>query len=281
MPPLRMDVLTQHFNEAEFLWSQWERALCSPDFELSELGELEERLLAHVDGLVLGGPHVANELLLPALEADTVDPVASAAFVLLSANEAWALGEVLDVFDKGDDVQRAGVGRALGLCGQEEVEAALRQRLSAEEVALRVAAFRVLAFRGAVPVETQVAWLYRDEPAQVIAALEDTPPLRKDIVQSVLPQLLVDPRPGVRDAAILAGLGSGARAAWTACRKALEQGGKGRVACWLALALGGESQDLERLVALSGREDRARGGAVGLGVLGTGHGRGGVSGLDG
>ena len=249
MPPIRMDVLTEHFTEAAFLWAQWERALLSPDFDLSETADLEERLLAHLDGLVLGGELVARELLLPALETSEAGQISAAAFALLAANGKREPEEALAVFDGGDAVQRQGVGRALGLSEREGLEAMLLERLKAEDVELRVAAFQVLAFRGAAPAETRVEWLYRDDASQVIAALEDTRPLPQDIVQTVLPQLLVDPTPGVREAAIIAGLISGARAAWKACRKVAEEGGAGRPRCLMALALGGEVQDVEWLPA--------------------------------
>jgi uncharacterized protein (TIGR02270 family) len=254
MPPIKMDVLTEHFREAAFLWSQWERALRSTDFDLSEAAALEERLLAHLDGLVLGGELVASELLLPALETDEAEQISAAAFALLDANREREREEALAVFDEGDALQRDAVGRALGLCEQEGLEAALRKRLTADEVAVRVAAYQVLAFRGAAPAETRVEWLYRDEATQVIAALEDPRPLPQDIVQTVLPQLLVDPRPGVRAAAITSGLISGARAAWRACRKVAEEGGEGRSQCLMALALGGEVQDTEWLVGLLSQE---------------------------
>src|SRR6267142_1727129 len=63
------DVVEEHFNEAEFLFEQWERALHSPKYNLTELGAtLERRLAAHLDGLVVGGRPVAKRTLEPELE---------------------------------------------------------------------------------------------------------------------------------------------------------------------------------------------------------------------
>jgi uncharacterized protein (TIGR02270 family) len=250
-----MDVMEEHFAEAAFLWSQWERALQSPAFELSETADLEERLLAHLDGLVLGGEAVAAELLLPALEADEAGRISAAAFALLAGNGKPQLEEALGVLDGGDALQRASVGRALGLSEREGLEALLRKRLTADDVALRTATFQVLSFRAAVPTETRVEWLYRDDAGQVIAALQDASPLSRDAVQAILPQLLVDSRPGVREAAIMAGLVSGARAAWKACRKVAEDGGEGRRQCLVALALGGEEKDAEWMAGLLREEE--------------------------
>jgi uncharacterized protein (TIGR02270 family) len=254
MPPIRMDVLEEHFAEAAFLWSQWERALLSPTFDLSDTADLEERLLAHLDGLVLGGEIVAGELLLPALETDDAGRISAAAFALLASGDNRQLEETLAVFDGGDAVQRSGVGRALGLSGRQDLEAVLRKRLTADEVELQALAFQVLAFRGAAPAETRVEWLYRGEASQVIAALQDPSPLPRELVQAVLPQLLVDPRPGVREAAMTAGLIAGSRSAWKACRKVAEEAGEGRRQALVALALGGAAQDTEWLVGLLRQE---------------------------
>lgn len=261
MPPVKMDVLEEHFSEAAFLWSQWERALQSPAYDLSETAELEERLLAHLDGLVLGGENAMGELLLPALETDEAGRISAAAFALLAGNGKRELEEALAVFDGGDALQRGSVGRALGLSEREGLDAVLRKRLKADDAGLRAAAFQVLAFRGAVPAETRVEWLYRQDAEQVIAALRDTAPLSQDIVHAVLPQLLVDPRPGVREAAIMAGLVSGARAAWKACRKVAEDGGEGRRQCLVAMALGGDVKDAEWLAGLV-REEELRADAL-------------------
>ncbi len=252
-----MDVLEEHLDEAAFLWSQWERALRSPSYDLAETSELEERLLAHLDGLVVGGEVAAAELLLPALETSDSERISSAAFALLAGTGKRELEETLAVFDGGDAVQRSGVARALELSEREGLDAALRKRLTAEDPSLRTLAFEVLSFRGAVPTETRTEWLHRDSPAQVIAALRDPRPLPKELAQGILSALLVDPRPGVREAAFMAGLLAGVRAAWKACRKIAEEGGAGRRQCLLVVAMGAEERDVEWMVGLL-RDEKLR-----------------------
>lgn len=249
-----MDVLEEHLDEASFLWSQWERALVSCLHELSDIAELEERLLAHVDGLVIGGETAVSELLLPGLETDEPERISASALALLSLPGKRELEETLGVLDSGDEVQRAGLARALELSEREGLKAVLLKRLTAEDPALQAVAFQVLAFRGALPQEKRTQWIYQDEPARVVAALRDPRPLPRELVQSVLPPLLVDPRPGVREAAIVSGLVSGARAAWKACRKVAEEGGGGRGLCLALLALGGEEQDAQWLAGLLRQE---------------------------
>ncbi len=257
MTPVMMDVLEEHLDEASFLWSQWERALVAARHDLSDTAELEERLLAHVDGLVIGGEPAAAELLLPGLETDERERISASALALLSGPGKRELEETLGVLDSGDEVQRAGVARALELSEREGLDALLLERLSSEDPALKAVAFQVLSFRGAVPPETRTQWLYQDEAGLVIAALRDPRPLPRDVAQTVLPQLLVDPRPGVREAAIVSGLVSGSRAAWKACRKVAEEGGTGRGLCLALMALGGDEQDTQWLAELA-REESSR-----------------------
>jgi uncharacterized protein (TIGR02270 family) len=250
MEPVMMDILEEHLDEAAFLSTQWERALVSSRYGLEDTAELEERLFAHVDGLVVGGETAVSELLLPGLETDEPERIFASALALLESPGQRELDETLAVFDAGDAVQRMGLGRAMELSGREGLEAVLRKRLTAEDSALRLQAFQTLALRGEVPPETRTEWLYREDAGQVVAALRVPRALSRELGQTVLPQLLVDPRPGVREAAILAGLVSGVRGAWKACRKVAEEGGSGRRQCLVALALGGEAQDAEWLAGM-------------------------------
>jgi len=255
MAPVMMDVLEEHLSEAAFLWSQWERALVSPLYDLADTAECEARLLAHVDGLVVGREAAVGTLLLPGLEAKEVERISAAAMALLLGGGKRELEKMLAVLDSSGEAQRAGIGRAMALSELEGLEAVLLKRLSAEELALQVAAFQVLAFRGTVPQETRTQWLSQELVEPVIAALRAPGPLPREVAQTVLPQLLVDPRPGVREAAIVAGLVSGARAAWKACHKVAEEGGAGRRLALTVLALGGDERDAEWLVGLLRQED--------------------------
>ena len=92
---LHRGIYEEHLDEAAFLWEQWERSLGSSRHVLSEVAEEEERLRAHLDGLVLGGRAVAEELLVLALESDEGPRVTAAAFALLEGSEAAAVHECL------------------------------------------------------------------------------------------------------------------------------------------------------------------------------------------
>ena len=90
VPEPLWDIVEEHLDEAEFLWEQWEHALLAPNYTLDELADgPEARLLAHLDGLVVGGPEVARRLLIPTLDED-VEPtrVRAAALALLLLQNA-------------------------------------------------------------------------------------------------------------------------------------------------------------------------------------------------
>ena len=53
------DVVEEHFEEAAFLFGQWESSLYSARFDLAGLGKIEKRLEAHVDGLIVSGTEAA------------------------------------------------------------------------------------------------------------------------------------------------------------------------------------------------------------------------------
>ena len=48
-----LDIVEEHLEEADFLWSQRQSALADRGSTLHRLAELEERLLTHLEGLVL------------------------------------------------------------------------------------------------------------------------------------------------------------------------------------------------------------------------------------
>lgn len=168
-----MDVLEEHLDEASFLWSQWERALVSSLHELSDTAELEERLLAHVDGLVIGGEPAVSELLLPGLETDEPERVSASALALLSAPGKRELEEALGVLDSGDEVQRAGLARALELSEREGLEAMLLKRLTAEDPALQAVAFKEYVLR-----QLAKAWRGLHEVTQSPVRPDGAPGLR-------------------------------------------------------------------------------------------------------
>jgi uncharacterized protein (TIGR02270 family) len=252
---LMKDVYEQHLDEADFLWTQWERALAAPDRTLGDTESVEERLLAHLDGLVVGGAPVAEVLLMPALESEEPARLSAALWALLANPGGMPTGRLEALLESLPGELHAPVRRALELSGRRDLAGAVLQPWLKKEDATFVAmALDVLAFRreGSQP---PLEWLSHPDARVVAAALRGLRPLPPGVDALWLGRLLEDPRPEVADAALEAGWVSGARAAWDALGERVDgRTGAPRLAM-VMLALSGEARDLHRLLQCLGSEE--------------------------
>lgn len=254
MPTLMKDIFEEHFAEATFLLSQWERALRGAHYDLEETAQLEERLLAHLDGLVLGGEPVIEALLRPALEGEEPWEVFCAAFVSIAESPPAALEAILAMVPVPPAVVQSSFRRALELSGRTGLEAELLPLLRSPEASLQALALEVLTFRRAVPRNVALELLGHSEGRVVAAALRGLGALGRDIAHRELPRLLEDKRPQVRLAAIESGLLSGVRAAWDACQHEAKGCGEGAHMARVLQVICGDEQDARRLVELMADE---------------------------
>lgn len=261
------DVVEEHLDEAEFLWGQWEHALLAPHYTLDEVAEgPEERLLAHVDGLVVNGPLVARRLLVPALDDDEPGRVSAAATALLLGEAPEAgLAAVLEAMRESPH-QRPPLVRALACAPLPGLLPRLRPLLADPD--LDAAAAEILTFHGEPLGEHLGSFLAGDDPAtQALAlrALTSEPgPCRH--VRAVLDGLNAgDAR--VVDAAIEVGVRLGLAPAWARARARIDE--YDPAAAMLLLALRGAPDD--RAALLHALQDRGRRPAAlwALGFLGT------------
>src|SRR3569832_1116128 len=104
MPTIRAipwDIYEEHLDEAAFLWGQWERAMDAAHYTIDEVIEgPERRLRAHLDGLVLGGHPVAENLLVPALADEDEGKITASAKEQQHAEDGDHLDLLLDVLSK-------------------------------------------------------------------------------------------------------------------------------------------------------------------------------------
>ncbi len=247
-----VDVLEEHLDEAAFRWLQWERALVAPDFNLVETEELEERLLAHLDGLVIGASTAADAVLRPAFETEDATRVSSAAHTLLALGE---VDEVLVRLRGAEPEARAAIRRALELSVAPGLGARLLDLLKLEDSSLQADVLETLVFRQEAPTEVLVHFFTHDEPRARVAALRAALPLPADAMRRLLPRLLDSAHPGIRAAAIGAGLASGERGAWEACRTAVRARNAHSPEAMVLLALGGGDSDVALLLELLDAEE--------------------------
>jgi len=284
--PIPWDIYEEHLDEAAFVWGAWEQSLDAANYTLDEvIAGPEERLLAHLDGLVLGGEPVAQKLLLPALADDDPGKVAAAAWALLQAEDADHLDVVLEAVATAEKREtRAAIGRAFELCHRTDRVRRLLPRLGASppnvqavivaavvaEVGAAPAAERG-AGRGAVPGgELPLATLLESRHPELLAAALRA--LRRAPDPELAPAVeaaLGSPYVTVRDAAIEAGVVLGLKAAWRACNKLVARNAPGCKLALAVLALSGEAVDRATVMKRLEVEALRRDAAWALGFTGT------------
>lgn len=247
---VKWDVVEEHLHEAEFLYELWQVRQRSPHYTFRELVDrLEPRLEAHLDGLLVGGPPVAQRLLLPLLEAAAEPGEATvAALVLLRSDRLAERRAPLETVVGAQDDQRRALEAALTVSDGRQVDAELLQR-----------------FEGASDPDIKVRWLELLsarllDPGPSLAQCFDTghPPLtsaalvaagragRRDLLRWVEPHFEADDD-SIRRAAILGGLPLGSTRAWNEClRRAEGRSGVDLEAMELT-ALLGDRRDHDRL----------------------------------
>jgi uncharacterized protein (TIGR02270 family) len=123
--------------------------------------------------------------------------------------------------------------------------------LQVEDTALQAGVLEALAFRQEAPAEVLARFFRHDEQRARVAALRGALPLPEDAVRRHLPALLDSAHPGIRAAAMEAGLASGARLAWEACRKEVQAPGAQARDARVLLALGGDEAEASVLVGMT------------------------------
>ena len=248
-----LGVLEEYLDEAAFRWVQWERALVAPDFTLAETAEREERLLAYLEGLE--DADALDSVVRPAFDSEEAPRIAAAAHALLALGE---VDEVLVRLRGAEAPARAAMLRALEVSEAPGLGARLLEALKLQDEALQAGVLEVLSFRQEAPAEVLARFFTHDEPRARVAALRGALPLPEDMARRHLPALLDSAHPGIHAAALEAGLASGARLAWEACRKAVQLPGAPARDARVLLALGGDEAEASLLVdALKSAELRA------------------------
>lgn len=246
-PPILWDVLEEHLDEAGWFWELRQDALRALDHTLEDVERGDEaRLLAHLDGLVVGGAEAAEELLLPALESDRPRVAAAAAWALLAAPERDHAGAVLEALRSGDAPRRAALAGALALSPRPGLDALLLQALPAAALEAQPALLEALALRGADAGAALLALKPQRDEALFAAAVRAARSAGAAAVNALLPAALQEASAAVREAALETGLALGRREALRAARRLLEQGVASRAALFAAAASGGPA-DLELL----------------------------------
>jgi len=218
---VRWDIYDDHLSEAAWLWGEWEGSLDSAVYALDDvIVGPEERLLAHLDGLVLGGAAVAEKLLLPALASDDRGQVAAAAWVLVQAEHGDRQDAVVASLAVAEPPARAAIARALSLCPRADLSRLVPLWNTGS------APVRAIVLEAFGPREPD--WLRErlgpalssGEPSLCAAGLRAVRNFADRNFLGQVQDALQSNDPTVRQEAVTAGIRLGSKEAWGACRRA-------------------------------------------------------------
>jgi uncharacterized protein (TIGR02270 family) len=244
------DLLEEHLEEVEFLWAQREAALTSSRQTQRDLAHLDERIEAHVQGVLAAGTH-ALPLLDERLAGADANTVFAAAYSMLRG-PAPPVDRLLDPFSTAQGPRLNGLKRALAFAAPQPTMARLRALLLSAEPAIAAAAAEILAFHRA----------FGSEPGRLLLLVrEEEPAVRRQAWRVIAclgipldPKLYAaamrDEDPGVRDAALLAAAWSRVPGVLTLARQLAEAPAPDNLAQLHLLAVLGSAQDLPRIRAL-------------------------------
>lgn len=171
---LLWEIEAKHLEEAEFLFEVWESALRAPNYTLAEFAAgPEQRLLAHVDALIMGGPVVAERLLWPAIADpdECYELVAAASLAIGGARfDQWADRMLSLLADASEGDQRRGLMRALELLPDPALTQRLLRAIDRPHDSGTAAILEVLGQRRARVDDAHVANLLRSDNLQIARA---------------------------------------------------------------------------------------------------------------
>jgi uncharacterized protein (TIGR02270 family) len=129
------DIVEQHAEEAAFLWILRNEATRAPNHDLDSLGELDERIDAHLDGLRVAGTH-GWDACREQLAWREAGEVFAAAWIALQSRIGRRFEAVLDVAAESPELA-GGLAGALAWTPYSDVEQTINALLQSAERCLR------------------------------------------------------------------------------------------------------------------------------------------------
>jgi len=217
MSEILWDVVEEHLDEAEYLVEVWHTNLDSPAYLRDEFeAGPQERLMAHLDGLVVGGEQVRTELLESTLTDEDTEQwrAAAAAMALLQTPSAQVSASLFTGLDERGDEVRAGIVAALAMSARPDIDVRITDALKKKDpLGHRVPLATVGGMRGVDPRNLVDDLLEGGDAAARAAAVSMLPFGDRRYLQWV-EHCLTDPDPDLQWSAARAGLIMGSGAAW-------------------------------------------------------------------
>ncbi|HLK93639.1 MAG TPA: TIGR02270 family protein [Polyangia bacterium] len=269
-PLVFWDLVEESLDEAEFLWSRFERALESPNQRLDDLSKwIEDRLAGSIDGLLAAGAAGVDRVLAPALAGKRSARIAAAAHALVAGASAPGIALVGSTLaETKKPAVRDAIRRGLELTDRPDLPALLAQLTAGTTDAGRAAVLDAGSFRGCfVPVDFAACFSGADVDLQRAAAvhLRCAPaPLQTEWIDRALNHLA----PGAQPAAVETALLVGHPSALDACRALASADIAARSEMLLLLGVLGSAKDHERIIGALAKRKRRRAAIWALGFAG-------------
>ena len=130
-PPVIADIVSQHAEEASFLWLLRDNAVRDPHYSLADLAELDERVEAHVDGLRIAG-EAGWEICKEQLTWEEPGEVFAAATLAFEIGSEVYIDEMLETGTQSLELAR-GVISALGWLTYEQAQPYIQALYSSDD----------------------------------------------------------------------------------------------------------------------------------------------------
>jgi len=129
------EVVSQHAEDAAFLWCSRDRAVRAPHYYLKDLARLDERVEANIDGLRVAG-QVGWDLASEALKQEGPGELFAAAVLAFETRERQRLDKVFEALGKNPSIGRAAIS-ALGWMRFEDAKPVLDELVRSPRPDLR------------------------------------------------------------------------------------------------------------------------------------------------
>jgi uncharacterized protein (TIGR02270 family) len=168
-----------HLEEIEFLLAQRIGLFHDPEVQWPQIEDFENRLMAHVDGIILGGKD-ADALSIELLDSDDIDIVRGAAYALAHSESPDALGVVVQKMEQTPSELLPAYVDALKHPPNDRISEKLTDLLSHAHPEIRTSAIEILGYRREGNAEQIAGCLEDSNPAITAAAALAVTRLRYD-----------------------------------------------------------------------------------------------------
>ncbi|MBV6471037.1 MAG: hypothetical protein NBKEAIPA_02964 [Nitrospirae bacterium] len=267
MAPIIVSIVSQHAEEAAFLWLLRNNAVHAPHYALKDLAKLDDRIEAHLDGLRIAGD-AGWEFCREGLGQREPGEVFAAAVLAFESGDGNRINEVLSVGGASMELSR-GLVSALGWIPFAQASPHIQRLLTAESSIQRQIGIAASAVHRQDPGAALLDSLSATDLSLKARSLKAVGELGRNDLLPVVKSNLNSEDPTSRFWAAWSGALLGEPSAIPVLQRLAEQGGeRAESACAMALRRMPLQAAHEWQRELAGRPETLRMAVQGLGVIG-------------